>query len=72
MKTFVKYVWVAVALGLPAAKVGGVITCSWTVALLPVIVPVAFAVCVVALAFLGHALNAVGLAPFGKKKSSTK
>lgn len=68
MKMFVKTVWVAAASGFPLAKVAGFATYSWPAAFLPIIAPAGFAVCVIALAMLGHALNYIGLAPFGRKK----
>lgn len=68
MRTFVKTIWVVAAIGLPLAKVAGLATYSWIAALLPIIVPLSFIVCIIVLAMLGYALNYVGLAPFGKKK----
>ncbi len=64
----IKIAWFAAAFGLPLAKIAGLATYSWTVALLPIIATTGFAVSIAALATLGHALNHVGLAPFGRKK----
>jgi len=68
MKELVKTVWIAAAAGLPLAKVAGLTTYSWIAVFLPVIAPAAFAVAIVALTMLGHVLNRIGLAPFGRKK----